>query len=134
MDFPQLSRQYSRDGVALLIVPASDFVDDGWLHGRMAILRGIESGFSIARSAKLGVLTATDDRGRVLAESNTIGPSFATAVAEIPARHDTTLYSRFGNWFAWVCVALLFVCLFGSRDLAHELWRRQFCVHRGEIL
>ena len=112
MDFPRLSRQYSRDGVALLIVPASDFVDDGWLHGRMAILRGVESGFSIARSAKLGILTATDDRGRVLAQRDTIGPSFATAVANIPVRHDSTLYSRFGNWFAWVCVALLFVCLF----------------------
>jgi apolipoprotein N-acyltransferase len=111
MDFPRLSRQYSRDGVALLIVPASDFVDDGWLHGRMAILRGVESGFSIARSAKLGILTATDDRGRVLAQRNTIGPSFATAVANIPVRHDSTFYSRFGNWFAWVCVALLFVAL-----------------------
>ena len=112
MDFPRLSLQYSRDGVALLIVPASDFVDDGWLHGRMAILRGVESGFSIARSAKLGILTATDDRGRVLAQRDTIGPIFATAVANIPVRHDSTLYSRFGNWFAWVCVALLFVCLF----------------------
>ena len=111
MDFPGLSRQYARDGVALLIVPASDFVDDGWLHGRMAMLRGVESGFSIARSAKLGVLTATDDRGRVLAQRNTIGPSFATAVANIPVRHDSTLYARFGNWFAWGCVALLFVCL-----------------------
>jgi apolipoprotein N-acyltransferase len=112
MDFPSLSRQDSRDGAALLIVPASDFVVDGWLHGRMAILRGVESGFSIARSAKLGILTASDDRGRVLAQSNTVGPIFATAVVNIPVRHDSTIYSRFGNWFAWVCVGLLFVCLF----------------------
>jgi apolipoprotein N-acyltransferase len=112
LDFPHLSRQYSRDGVSLLIVPASDFVVDSWLHARMAILRGVESGFSIARSAKLGMLTATDDRGRVLAERDTIGPSFATAVADIPVRHDSTLYSRFGDWFALVCVALVFVCLF----------------------
>jgi apolipoprotein N-acyltransferase len=112
LDFPRLSRQYSRNGVALLIVPAWDFVDDGWLHGRMAILRGVESGFSIARSAKLGILTASDDRGRVLVERNTIGPVFATAVANIPVRHDDTVYSRFGNWFAWVCVAILFGCVF----------------------
>jgi apolipoprotein N-acyltransferase len=111
LDFPRLSRQYSQDDVALLIVPASDFVADGWLHGRMAILRGVESGFSIARSAKFGILTATDDRGRVLAERDTIGPVFATAVANIPVRHDSTLYSRFGNWFAWLCVALFLVCL-----------------------
>jgi apolipoprotein N-acyltransferase len=112
LDFPRLSRQYSGDGVALLIVPAWDFVDDGWLHGRMAILRGVESGFSIARSAKLGILTASDDRGRVLAERNTIGPVFATVVANIPIRHDSTFYARFGNWFAWVCVALLVGCVF----------------------
>jgi apolipoprotein N-acyltransferase len=53
MDFPRLSQEYSDDGIGLLLVPAWDFVDDGWLHGRMAILRGVEGGFSIARSAKL---------------------------------------------------------------------------------
>ena len=106
MDFPRLSRQYSEDGIGLLIVPAWDFVDDGWLHGRMAILRGVESGFSIARSAKLGILTATDDRGRVLAQRDTLGPTFASVIVDIPVRHDATLYSRFGNWFAWICVVL----------------------------
>lgn len=88
-------------------MPASDFVDDGWLHGRMAILRGVESGFSIARSARLGILTATDDRARVLAQSGTIGRSFPTLVTDVPLRHDSTIYSRFGNWFAWLCVLLL---------------------------
>jgi apolipoprotein N-acyltransferase len=112
MDFPRLSRQYGQDGIGLLIVPAWDFVDDGWLHGRMAILRGVESGFSIARSAKLGILTATDDRGRILAERNTIGPLFASVIAMVPVRHDATIYSRFGNWFAWLCVLLLLAMYF----------------------
>ena len=108
MDFPRLSREYSRDGIGLLILSASDFVADGWLHGRMAVLRGVESGFSIARSANLGILTVTDDRGRVLAEQNTtVGPPFVTVVAAVPVRHDITIYSRFGDWFAWLCMALL---------------------------
>ncbi len=108
MDFPRLSREYSQDGIGMLIVSASDFVADGWLHGRMAVLRGVESGFSIARAADLGILTASDDRGRILAEQSTvgIGAPIATAVAEVPVRHDGTLYSRFGDWFAWVCMAL----------------------------
>jgi apolipoprotein N-acyltransferase len=112
MDFPKLSREYSQDGVALLLVPAWDFVDDGWLHGRMAILRGVEGGFSIARSARLGILTATDDRGRVLGERNTLGPTFASLVVNVPVRHDATIYSRFGDWFAWFCVLLLLALIF----------------------
>jgi apolipoprotein N-acyltransferase len=111
MDFPRLSRQYSQDGVGLLLVPAWDFVDDGWLHGRMAVLRGVESGFSIARSAKLGLLTATDDRGRILADRNTLSVPFATVIATIPVRHDATIYSRFGDWFAWLDIVLLAVLM-----------------------
>jgi apolipoprotein N-acyltransferase len=107
LDFPRLSREYSQDGVGLLLVSAMDFVEDGWLHGRMAVLRGVESGFSIARSAKLGILTATDDRGHVLAERETIGgPAFATAIAVVPVRHELTMYSRRGDWFAWLCVVV----------------------------
>jgi apolipoprotein N-acyltransferase len=111
MDFPRLSRQYSQDGVGLLLVPAWDFVQDGWLHGRMAVLRGVESGFSIARSAKLGLLTATDDRGRILAERDTLATPFATIIATVPVRHDATIYSRFGDWFAWLDIVVLVILM-----------------------
>jgi apolipoprotein N-acyltransferase len=107
MDFPLLSRQYSRDGVGLLLVPAWDFADDAWLHGRMAVARGVESGFSIARAAKEGLLTVTDDRGRVLAERNSKSAPFTTLVADVPIRHTTTIYARLGDWFAWLNILML---------------------------
>lgn len=113
MDFPALSRNYGNDGIGLLLVPAWDFNADGWLHGRMAILRGVESGFSMARAPKQGVLTVTDDRGRVLAERITNTAPFASLVASVPVRHTATLYARFGDWFAWLNVGLLCV-LIGS--------------------
>jgi apolipoprotein N-acyltransferase len=111
MDFPLLSRQYARDGAGLMLVPAWDFVEDGWLHGRMAILRGVEDGFSIARDAKQGRLTLTDDRGRVLAEklSSDTTPDnapFATLVGSIAVRNEPTFYSRAGDWFAWADILL----------------------------
>jgi apolipoprotein N-acyltransferase len=104
MDFPALSRQFGNDGAGLVLVPAWDFVLDGWLHDRMAVARGVESGFSIARAAKQGLLTASDDRGRVLAERRSDSADFATLLAAIPVRHDETLYDRWGDWFAWLNV------------------------------
>lgn len=107
MDFPRLSRQYGAEEVGLLLVPAWDFVSDGWLHGRMAIMRGVESGFSIARAPKQGVLTVSDDRGRILAERSTSAAPFAMLVARVPVRNDVTLYRLLGDWFAWANLAAL---------------------------
>jgi apolipoprotein N-acyltransferase len=107
MDFPGLSREYGRDGVGLLLVPAWDFDADGWLHGRMAILRGVEDGFSIARAPRHGILSVSDSRGRVLAERSTAAAPFSTILTAVPVRHEVTFYSRAGNWFAWCCIALL---------------------------
>ena len=121
MDFPALSRQYGREGVGLLLVPAWDFTLDGWLHGRMAIMRGVESGFTIARSAKQGLLTVSDNRGRVLAQQDAASVRFASLVTTLPVRHDDTLYARWGDWFAWLNVAGFFaVVISKTRQLAPE--------------
>jgi apolipoprotein N-acyltransferase len=101
MDFPGLSRQYGERGAKLMLVPAWDFTVDDWLHGRMAVLRGVESGFAIARSAKQGLMTISDNRGRILAQQHS-ATGVATLVGEITLSDDHTPYSRFGDWFAWL--------------------------------
>ena len=92
-------------GVDVMLVPAWDFVDDAWLHGRVAILRGVENGYSVVRSAREGALTVSDAYGRVTAETPS-GPQTAFN-AEIP-RHSPgpTLYSRIGDAFGWAMLAL----------------------------
>ena len=119
LDFPRLSREYSQDGVGLMLVPAWDFTIDGWLHGRMAIMRGVEGGFSIARSAKKSIVYATDDRGRILGERETGFAPFTTVITTIPVHHDATLYARLGDWFAWLNIALL-VGLVGAPFVARS--------------
>jgi apolipoprotein N-acyltransferase len=118
MDFPRLSRHYAEDGAGLLLVPAWDFDSDGWLHGRMAILRGVEDGFSIARAPRHGILSISDDRGRVLAELATDSAPFAVLIAAIPVGHQATFYSRFGDWFAWLNLIVLIVVLFSPSKSA----------------
>jgi apolipoprotein N-acyltransferase len=113
MDFPRLSRDYGARGVGLLLVPAWDFTLDGWLHRRMAVMRGVESGFASARAAKQGLLTVSDDRDRVLAQRDAATVPFASLVTTVPVRHDATFYVRFGDWFAWLNVAALVLLLLG---------------------
>jgi len=108
MDYPNPSLEYGRKDVGLLLVPAWDFDVDRQWHGHMAILRGVEDGFAIVRAAKKGLLTVSDDRGRVLAEARTTPQeTFTSLVVTVPVRHDPTLYQRWGDWFARVDVAAL---------------------------
>ena len=120
MDFPGLGRDYARDGAGLLLVPAWDFGVDGWLHGRMAVLRGVESGFSIARSPRQGVLTATDDRGRIVAERVTGAVPFATLLGTLPVSREATFYARHGDWFAWLCLVGAAIALLRARGAARS--------------
>jgi apolipoprotein N-acyltransferase len=108
MDYPNPARTYGEDRVGLLLVPAWDFDVDRWRHGHMALMRGVEYGYSIVRSAKVGFLTVSDDRGRVLAEASTTPQApFTSLLATVPVRHDWTLYQALGDWFAWLNLALL---------------------------
>lgn len=110
MDFHDIGRAYAARNAQLLLVPAWDFGVDGWLHGRMAIMRGVESGFAIARAARSGRLTLSDDRGRVVAEASSEQQD-AEVVGDLPLRASRTLYAQWGDWFAWLDLALLAVTL-----------------------
>jgi apolipoprotein N-acyltransferase len=107
MDFTQPSRQYGEAGAGLMLVPAWDFVDDYIEHGHIAIMRGVEGGFSVVRSAKRGSIYVSDNWGRVLAEVKSDAAPFATLLATVSAVHDNTLFQLLGDWFAWVAVMLL---------------------------
>jgi apolipoprotein N-acyltransferase len=88
-------------------VPAWDFAVDGWLHSRMAVLRGVEGGFAVARAARGGRLTLSDDRGRILAEADSAAAEVASVLAPVPPGAGGTLHARLGDAFAWLCCAVL---------------------------
>jgi apolipoprotein N-acyltransferase len=74
----------------------------------MSMMRAVEDGFTLVRDAKVGLMTAADDRGRILAEeSNVDAKGSTTMLVTVPVRHDGTLYQRWGDWFAWVDLAAL---------------------------
>ena len=106
MDYPNPAREYGANDVGMLLVPASDFGVDRKLHGHMAVMRGVENGYSIVRVAKHGLMTVNDDRGRILAETPVAADgAFTTMLVSVPVRHDATLYQWWGDWFAWLVLA-----------------------------
>ena len=108
MDFQRMLRHDERTTrPKLLAVPAWDFGADGWFHARDAVLRSVENGVPMARSARDGLLTLNDRFGRVVAETPTVA-GFTTLVGELPlaGRGGATLYDRVGDLFGWLCLAL----------------------------
>ncbi|MCW2142988.1 nitrilase-related carbon-nitrogen hydrolase [Actinoplanes cyaneus] len=104
LDFPGLVRRYRSKGATTLLVPALDFRGDGWLHSRMALVRGVENGMTVVRAAGFGRLTVSDPTGRVLGEA-TAGDAELLVTVSPAAR--ATLYSRAGDWFLILLVVLV---------------------------
>ncbi|HWR45433.1 nitrilase-related carbon-nitrogen hydrolase [Sporomusa sp.] len=107
MDFGQPAREYSRQGAGILFVPALDFHEDGWLHARIAVMRGVEGDYAVARTAQWGLLTISDSRGRIIgltAADTTTGE--ASLLKEVTMGEGRSFYSRTGDWLAWLCLLI----------------------------
>ena len=108
MDFPRTILADAQYGIRLMGVPAGDFGKDAWLHARMAIMRGVETGFAIVRAANEGLLTASDAQGRVIAQKHSASSGMTVLIASLPLGPGSTLYGRIGDAFAW-CIVVIFL-------------------------
>jgi apolipoprotein N-acyltransferase len=102
LDFPDYIRNFGVSKVSFLVTPAWDFVKDDWLHSRMAVLRCVENGFSMIRTARLGRLTINDYCGRVTSEAKSSDGNKTTLTGKVLLERINTLYVRFGDWFVIV--------------------------------
>ncbi|MGA2810815.1 MAG: apolipoprotein N-acyltransferase [Candidatus Acidiferrum sp.] len=109
--FPGEIRQFANDGAQLFI----NISNDGWFgrsaaaeqHLRMARVRAAENRRWIIRSTNNGYTASIDPYGRMYRPL----PPDVRAAANLPYdfRSDKTLYTRFGDWFAWLCVLVSFI-------------------------
>jgi len=104
--YPVEVRRFTANGAQLLI----NISNDGWFgrsaaaeqHLHMVMVRAVENRRWIVRSTNNGFTVSIDPYGRVF---ETLPPDVRAAV-DLPYdfRTDKTLYVRYGDWFAWLCV------------------------------
>ena len=104
LDFPDTARELAAHDVRVVVAPASDWQGSEVIHQRMSVVRGVESGFSLARAARGGMLSANDSRGRLVAARKPAHGEDTMALGTLPIGTGRTLYSRTDDWFGRLCV------------------------------
>lgn len=107
--FPEISRSFTRQGADFLV----NLTNDGWYERSSAVyqhfdfsrFRAIENRRTMVRATNTGVTGFFGPTGEVIAKA----PVFEEAIltADIPLGGPTSLYTRYGDLFAWGCVAAL---------------------------
>ncbi len=117
--FPDEIRRFSLGGAQVLI----NISDDAWFGGSgaaeqhlaMARVRAVENRRWLLRDTNDGITVSVDPYGRIVARlaSNVRGE----LDAPYAFRTDLTLYTRTGDWIAWMgMAAALVLLLMGARD------------------
>ena len=101
-------RQFANNGAQLLI----NISNDSWFgkseaaeqHIRMARVRAVENRRWLIRDTNSGITASIDPYGNVLR----VMQRDTRDSADLPYdfRTDNTIYTRFGDWFAWMCVVV----------------------------
>lgn len=106
--YPDLISGFALDGAELLVNITNDawygYTSAPYQHFEMARVRAVESGRYLVRAANTGISAVVDPRGRVLARTGLFEP--AALVLDVPFVATTTLYTRIGDVFAWLCVVV----------------------------
>jgi apolipoprotein N-acyltransferase len=108
-DFPQLLAQAGALKADIVLDPSNDWrAIDPW-HTQMASFRAMEEGVNLDRQTSHGLSEAFDYQGRTLAAMDYYHSNDHAMVAYLPTRGVRTVYSRFGDWFAWLNIAVALV-------------------------
>jgi apolipoprotein N-acyltransferase len=106
--FPELVRKFVKDGARFMV----NMTNDAWFgrtsgpaqHLAMYPFRAVEHRLTVVRAANTGI-------SAVIAPSGRIAPSLplferGTLTSRIALRATSTLYTRFGDWLAWLSLAV----------------------------
>jgi len=106
--FPDLSRSYVRAGSRLLV----NITNDAWYgrssapyqHLSMTVFRAVENRVPLIRAANTGITAIIDSRGHIRGMTQLFKEAYLTG--EVRLGEGETVYTRYGDLFAGICLAL----------------------------
>lgn len=112
--FPEVVRSFVQNGATLM----TTMTNDAWFgrtsapyqHFSMMTFRAIEHRIPFARAANTGISGFIDAKGRVIQKTALFSEAKATVTLSL--REETTLYTRFGDFFVVFC-AIISLSFFG---------------------
>lgn len=119
--YPHLARRLVRNGAQFLV----NISNDTWLaaggraaiaqHFSMVVFRAVETRRFLARSATAGVSGFIDPLGRPYHLSDAENEA---TLGDVFLHREQTIYTRYGDWFVLLCIALIAVTLLLERKSA----------------
>jgi apolipoprotein N-acyltransferase len=123
--YPGEVRRFAANGAEMFV----NISNDGWFgqsaaaeqHLRIARVRAAENRRWMLRVTNSGITASIDPYGRIFSPV----PSDVRAAVDLPYdfRTDETIYTRYGDWFAWLCIivsAILLAITFRKGNIAGE--------------
>jgi apolipoprotein N-acyltransferase len=107
--FGYLSRRFVNEGAQVIL----NITNDSWSgsvpsemqHLQMSVLRAVENRRSVARATNGGMTAVIDPNGKILQLLEPFTEGYLPG--KIPVYDKAaTIYTRFGDWFAWLCLVL----------------------------
>ncbi len=114
--FPPLARRMTANGADLLV----NITNDAWFgfsgapyqHFSMAVFRAVENRRTLVRAANTGISALIAPTGRVLARTG-LGVE-ASLARPAPLLSGQTVYTRWGDLWAWTCLAAAAILTFAG--------------------
>lgn len=122
--FPQLWMEQSRQGAKFFV----NITNDAWFfntaapyqHLAINAVRAAETGRPVLRAANTGFSAVIDPFGRIEQSTALFTRSVLRTEVPLPVGDKVTFYTRWGDWFAWLCAVIYFTMFFAMAVFAYE--------------
>lgn len=114
--FGDFVRKFAKDGAQTLAVITEDawsYSDESLVqHFYMSVFRAIENRRDVVHNGNSGVTGHISSSGKVISTIPFWRPDYM--IANVALNDKITIYTRFGEWFSYLCLIAIFVLAFFS--------------------